>query len=355
MRLTEFDYALPPERIAQSPLEARDHSRLMVLDRQNRSMQHRTFREIGEFLRAGDVLVLNATRVFPARLRGRKRSGGKAELLLLEPLAPSLSPGERPLGGGSRWRALVRGASAPGVDVVFPENLSARLETLGAGGEWIVCFSREGVRAYLDRHGEMPLPPYIKRLEKNMKDSETYQTVFAREEGSIAAPTAGFHFTGALLKQLGVQGVKTIEVVLHVGWGTFRPIRTENIQDHAMLPENYQVSAETAAKLNAARRDGRRIIAVGTTSARTLESVYDPDNFRFRAGSGAAKLFIYPGYRFRGVDALITNFHLPHSTPLLLACAFYSGEPSFSLRVAYDEAIRGEYRFYSYGDAMFIQ
>ncbi len=340
---SEFEYDLPPEQIAQVPLCPRDGSKLMVVDRKMSQIEHRIFHQIDEFLKPGDVLVLNATRVFPARLRGHKRSGGKAELLLLRQEE------------GLHWQALVRGTSTPGAEIVFAEGLVARLNEELAEGEWRVTFSQGGVRDFLDKFGEMPLPPYIKRPERTTSDSTTYQTVFAREEGSIAAPTAGFHFTEALLDRLKAKGIKTVEVVLHVGWGTFRPVRSESIRDHRMLPERYELSAETALELNAARREGRRVIAVGTTSVRTLESTYDPENKIYRAQSAEANLFIYPGYRFQGLDALITNFHLPHSTPLLLACAFYSSTAAFTLRTAYAEAIRQKYRFYSYGDAMFIQ
>jgi S-adenosylmethionine:tRNA ribosyltransferase-isomerase len=343
LRLSEFEYLLPPERVAQAPISPRDHSRLMVVGRSDGALQHRRFHEIGGFLRSGDVLVLNATRVFPARLRGKKRSGGKAELLLL-----------RPEPGGC-WQALVRGASFPGTELVFPEGLTARLERCLENGEWIIRFSQEAVRPYLERFGEMPLPPYIKRPEKNPADGDTYQTVFARAEGSIAAPTAGFHFTPDLLNSLRGQGVQVVEIVLHVGWGTFRPVRAEHVQDHAMLPEFYEVTEAAAQQLNAARREKRRIVAVGTTAVRTLESVCHRSTEDFQAGSGSTNLFIYPGYAFRAVDALITNFHLPHSTPLLLANAFYGGSEPFGLRDAYETAIREHYRFYSYGDAMFIQ
>jgi len=223
-------------------------------------------------------------------------------------------------------------------------------------GEWTLQFSRNSLRSYLDQHGEMPLPPYIKRPKPQAADLDRYQTVYAEQEGAVAAPTAGFHFTPQLLERIHAKGVTVRSVVLHVGWGTFRPVRVGRIEDHKMLPETYEVSAIVADDLNEARREGRRIIAVGTTAVRTLETVCDQDRI-FRADRGEANLFIYPGYRFKSVDALITNFHLPDSTPLLLACAFYGGDPSipFSLRFAYEEAIREGYRFYSFGDAMFIQ
>jgi S-adenosylmethionine:tRNA ribosyltransferase-isomerase len=343
LRLLDFEYHLPPERIAQAPVTPRDQSRLMVLDRSRRSFSHQRFDEIGSFLRAGDVLVINATRVFPARLRGAKRTGGKAELLLLRPQSDA------------RWVALVRGASAIGMELVFPEDLTARLDQCLENGEWVVRFSRDGIRDYLERFGEMPLPPYIKRAEKNAVDTQTYQTVYARQEGSIAAPTAGFHFTPELLDLLREKGVSIVEIVLHVGWGTFRPVRADRIADHVMLPEFYEVNPDASAQLTAARKEGRRIVAVGTTSVRTLESVWDELSGEFRSGSAGTNLFIYPGYRFKAVDALVTNFHLPHSTPLLLANAFYGGPEVFSLRSAYQAAIENEYRFYSYGDAMLIQ
>jgi S-adenosylmethionine:tRNA ribosyltransferase-isomerase len=343
LKLSDFEYELPPDRIAQSPISPRDHSRLMVLDRATHSFQHHHFYDIGRFLHEGDVVVLNATRVFPARLRGKKTSGGKAELLLLRPEA------------GPRWQALVRGTSSPGAELLFSEGLSAKLESCLPNGEWVVCFSVDDVRGYLERYGEMPLPPYIKRPEKIPGDTQTYQTVFARNEGSVAAPTAGFHFTPELLVQLKNQGVQIVEIVLHVGWGTFRPVRAESIAEHEMLPEHYEVTELAATQLTEARREGRRIVAVGTTATRTLESIYQREQKLFQPGTSSTNLYIYPGYSFQAIDSLITNFHLPHSTPLLLASAFYGGEQPFSLREPYQEAIREGYRFYSYGDAMFIQ
>ena len=223
-------------------------------------------------------------------------------------------------------------------------------------GEWLLEFSKNHVRQYLDQYGEMPLPPYIKRAERDPADLERYQTVYAEAEGAVAAPTAGFHFTPELLAEIGAKGVIIQRIVLHVGWGTFRPVRTETIEKHRMLPERYTVSDEAAHALNRARAENRRIIAVGTTTVRTLETVVDAGG-TFHAGEGQSDLFIYPGYPFKAVDALLTNFHLPDSTPLLLASAFYGYEAGapFSLRHAYTVAIREGYRFYSYGDAMFIQ
>jgi S-adenosylmethionine:tRNA ribosyltransferase-isomerase len=345
MKLAEFQYDLPASAIAQEPITPRDHSNLMVLDRQNGQINHRKFYDIADYLKPGDVLVTNATKVYPSRVRGRKKTGGKVEVLLL-----SGDPADSKV-----WRALVRGATRP-TELVFPEDLTARMGRRLAEGEWEIEFSRNSLRKYLDRHGEMPLPPYIKRQGAQTQDLERYQTVYAREEGAVAAPTAGFHFTLELLKKIQDQGVIVQSILLHVGWGTFRPVRAADVENHKMLAEPYVVSGATAEELNKARREKRRIIALGTTATRTLETVCDRKGI-FHPGQGQADLFIYPGYQFRAVDALITNFHLPDSTPLLLACAFYGqglGE-HFSLRSAYAEAIQKKYRFYSYGDAMFIQ
>ena len=226
---------------------------------------------------------------------------------------------------------MVRGASAVGVELVFAEGWTALLETPLKNGEWIVRFSQNDVREFLERHGEMPLPPYIKRPAKNLSDAQTYQTVFARDEGSVAAPTAGFHFTPELLTSLRAQGILTVEVILHVGWGTFRPVRAERVQDHVMLPEHYQVSDQAAAQLNAARKKGRRIIAVGTTSVRTLESDLQSDQVSLILARQPPRIYSsIPAISFKAIDALITNFHLPDSTPLLLACAFYSIQETVS-------------------------
>ena len=350
MKLADFAYELPPSAIAQEPLAARDQSRLLVLDRRSKAIRHAHFYDLPDFLRAGDVLVLNSTRVFPARLRGKKKTGGKVEVLLIESFARSKSANAT-----SCWKALVRGVTRP-AELVFPEGLQARMTERLADGEWVLEFSGDHLRAYLDRQGEMPLPPYIKRPAPRAQDRTRYQTVYAQEEGAVAAPTAGFHFTPALLDTLRGRGISIQTLRLNVGWGTFRPVRCDRVEDHRMLAETYEVTAETAGALNVARQERRRIIAVGTTSVRTLESAFDPKE-GFHAGPGSTDLYIYPGYHFKAVDALITNFHLPDSTPLLLACAFYGGDPKapFSLRFAYDEAIREGYRFYSYGDAMFIQ
>ncbi len=378
MKLADFHYDLPAGAIAQEPLSQRDESRLMVLDRSTSTIQHHHFKNLVDLLKAGDVLVLNATKVFPARLRGKKSSGGKIELLLIEPQ-------------GDGWKALVRGTTKKAA-LEFPEGLKGTMEERLSEGEWRVHFSSNHIHDYLERHGEMPLPPYIKRPAPRASDLARYQTVYAADQGAIAAPTAGFHFTDTLLAALRAKGIEIETIVLHVGWGTFRPVRVEDVEQHRMLPETYEVSARAAEKLNAARRESRRIIAVGTTVVRTLESSCDKNGV-FQAGKGQADLFIYPGYHFKAPDALITNFHLPDSTPLFLASAFYSQAPSpsedgrgrgegkvvpssqpspvasagrrspdspalppvFSLRRAYEAAIHEGYRFYSYGDAMFIQ
>jgi S-adenosylmethionine:tRNA ribosyltransferase-isomerase len=342
MKRSDFYYELAPDRIAQEPVTPRDHSKLMVLDRPSGRMRHRRFHEITEFLRPGDVLVTNTTKVFPARLRGKKKTGGKVEVLLVA-------------SQGNLWKALVRGATRAS-ELVFPEGLEARMVERSNEGEWSLAFSSNHLRQYLDRHGEMPLPPYIKRPAPCGSDHERYQTVYADVEGAVAAPTAGFHFTPELLSAIQAKGVTLQSIVLHVGWGTFRPVRTESIEKHTMLPEAYEVSESAARELNKARKENRRVIAVGTSVVRTLETVCDAQG-SFQPGKGQANLYIYPGYRFKGVDALITNFHLPDSTPLLLACAFfgYDAKQPFSLRPAYEEATRQSYRFYSYGDAMFIQ
>jgi len=347
MKLSEFQYDLPPGRIAQEPASPRDASRLMLISLWSGRREHLRFFQLDERLGPSDVLVLNSTRVFPARLRGRKkRTGGKAELLLVGPDG----------GDPRRWRALVRGLRAP-AELAFPEGVSAALEKEQPNGEWRVRFSTPDLRAYLERHGEMPLPPYIKRPAPDFQDRERYQTVFAKTEGAVAAPTAGFHFTPALLERLKQKGVAVLEVILHVGWGTFRPVRSETVEEHSMLSENFEISAAAAAALNGARAQGKRIIAVGTTVVRTLETAFKED-VGFAAERGTSGLFIYPGYHFRAIGGLITNFHLPDSTPILLASAFYADRGRaaaagpFALRDAYQEAIGAGYRFYSYGDAM---
>ncbi len=339
MKLSDFNYDLPKELIAQDPLENRSDSRLMVIHRDTDAIEHRIFREIGEYISPGDILVMNDTRVIPARLIGVRESGGAAEILLLKRLDID------------RWEAIVRPGKKlrPGAKVSFGEGkLVGEIEEVAEEGNRIVRFHYDGVfESILDELGQMPLPPYITH---KLQDKERYQTVYAKHEGSAAAPTAGLHFTKELLKALEEKGVETAFVTLHVGLGTFRPVKTENILEHHMHTEYCEVSKETAEKVNRVKERGGRVIAVGTTSVRTLESMTEEDGV-LRAGSRDTDIFIYPGYRFKLVDSLITNFHLPESTLLMLVSAFYDREKILS---AYSEAVQEKYRFFSFGDAMLI-
>ncbi|MBQ2613851.1 MAG: tRNA preQ1(34) S-adenosylmethionine ribosyltransferase-isomerase QueA [Clostridia bacterium] len=341
MTTKDFYYDLPQELIAQTPLADRTASKLLVLDRENGGISHRIFREITEYLKPGDCLVMNNTRVIPARLYGVKEgSGGKIEFLLLKRLELDV------------WEVILKpGKKAKvGSRFVFGDGLlTAEVLALVEDGKRIVKFSYDGVwEEILDRLGEMPLPPYIK---EKLTDRERYQTVYSKIEGSAAAPTAGLHFTDALLKEIQNKGVKIAYLTLHVGLGTFRPVSVENVEEHIMHTEQYEVSAEAAECINQTRKNGGRVIAVGTTSVRTLETVADTDG-TVKAGVGETNIFIYPGYRFKAVDAMITNFHLPESTLLMLISAFAGKEKIFA---AYHEAIAQNYRFFSFGDAMFIQ
>ncbi len=339
MKLSDFMYDLPEERIAQTPVEPRDHSRLMVLHRDTHEIEHRRFDDIIEYLNPGDCLVINETRVIPARLFGERPSGGACEVLLLRQLGPK------------RWDTLVRPGKKlkPGAEVIFGDGrLRCHvLETTDVGGR-IVEFECQGsFEAALDALGEMPLPPYI---HEKLKDRDRYQTVYARQDGSAAAPTAGLHFTPQLLDRIRAKGVEIVPVLLHVGLGTFRPVKTENIEEHEMHSEYFEVSPEAAAKVNAAKDRGGRVIAVGTTSVRTLESA--ARDGRLIAASGETNIFIRPGYHWQLVDALITNFHLPGSTLIMLVSALYDRERILD---AYEIAVKEQYRFFSFGDAMFIE
>ena len=339
MKLSDFMYDLPEERIAQTPVEPRDHSRLMVLDRGAHTVEHRHFYDVIDYLNPGDALVVNETRVIPARLYGVRAGGGACEVLLLKQLAPK------------RWEALVRPGKKlrPGASVTFGEGrLIGRIAgTTDAGGR-IVDFECEGTfEAALDELGEMPLPPYI---HEHLEDRERYQTVYAKQEGSAAAPTAGLHFTPELLGRIREKGIDIVPVLLHVGLGTFRPVKVENIEEHEMHAEFFEVTPESAQRINAARARGGRIVAVGTTSVRTLESAAEDGVLMPKRGE--TRIFIRPGYRFQMVDALITNFHLPGSTLMMLVSALYDREHILS---AYEEAVRDGYRFFSFGDAMLIQ
>lgn len=346
MDINQFDYELPESLIAQTPLAERSSSRLMTLNRETGEIGHHVFRDLVRFLVPGDILVMNDTRVIPARLFGRKKGGGaNVELLLLKQLE------------GDRWetlakpgRRLKRGAVIEFGDEAGQPQLQAEVvEELADGGR-VVHFHYDGIfMEILERLGQMPLPPYIK---ETLPDRERYQTVYAREPGSAAAPTAGLHLTDDLLEELRAKGVRTAYVTLHVGLGTFRPVSTDNILDHRMHEEYYELPAETAALLNEAKAAGKRIIAVGTTSCRTLETVAQQcGDGPLRAMNGWTDIFIYPGYQFRIVDALVTNFHLPKSTLLMLISALAGRE---RVMEAYAEAVRERYRFFSFGDAMFI-
>ena len=339
MKTSDFYYDLDKSLIAQTPLPNRDESKLLVYDRGTGKTEHRIFSDITRYLRPGDALVLNETKVFPARLLGAKKGAGAAcEILLLKRL--SIDSWEAILKPGRRLR--------PGDAVAFSDRLSAVIVKKKEDGVAEVRFEYDGVfEEILDALGEMPLPPYI---HEKLKDKDRYQTVYARERGSAAAPTAGFHFTEGLLKKIEESGVKIVKILLHVGLGTFRPVKVKNIEDHVMHEEYYSVPEEAADIINGARKEGGRIVAVGTTCVRALESVSDAGG-RVSPGSGNTGIFITPGYEFKAVDALITNFHLPESTLLMLVSAFAGREKVLEL---YRIAAERRYRFFSFGDAMLI-
>jgi S-adenosylmethionine:tRNA ribosyltransferase-isomerase len=342
LRTSDYDFDLPPDRIAQAPAERRDASRLLVVDRATGTLSHRVFSGLVEYIPAGDALVLNETRVFPARLLGTRASGAEAEVLLLTPQG-----GEEKL-----WTALVRpGAKLkPGRTVDVAPDLSVEIVESTPGGERIVRLHTPLTLAEaLDRYGEVPLPPYVQHRATE-EDRERYQTVYARERGSVAAPTAGLHFTPELLAALEAKGVRIVRLVLHVGVGTFRPVETDDPAEHRMHSEWYHVPADAAAALNETRAAGAALWAVGTTVTRTLETVTD-ESGTVHPGEGWTDIFIRPPYRYRAVDHLVTNFHLPRSTLLMLVAAF----AGYDLMIrAYREAIEREYRFFSYGDAMVL-
>ncbi|HYJ79694.1 MAG TPA: tRNA preQ1(34) S-adenosylmethionine ribosyltransferase-isomerase QueA [Longimicrobiaceae bacterium] len=341
-RTADYDFHLPPDQIAQAPAHRRDGSRLLVLDRPSGALSHRVFTDLADCVPAGDALVLNETRVFPARLVGRKPTGAAAEVLLLTP-----EGGEEML-----WRALVRpgGKLKPGRMVEVSPELTVEIVASTPGGERIVRLHTPlPLTEALERYGEVPLPPYITH-PATTEDRERYQTVYARERGSVAAPTAGLHFTPELLERLEEKGVRIVRLVLHVGVGTFRPVETEDPAEHRMHAEWYDVSPAAAGALNETRSTGGSIWAVGTTVARTLETVADEGGV-MHAGSGWTDIFIRPPYRFRAVDHLLTNFHLPRSTLLMLVAAFAGHD---AVMRAYGEAVEAGYRFFSYGDAMLV-
>lgn len=345
--LGDYDYELPCELIAQEPIGRRDHSRLLRLERSTGIVSHHRFDEIAGFLSAGDVLVVNDTAVVKARLLGRKESGGKVEVFLLD-----YAGGSRP--SDSRrfsCECLVRSSKPArlGTRFVFGEGLRGKVIAAGAGSCRVEFSSEEDFEAALDRWGHVPLPPYIRRADEP-RDRNAYQTVYAAVKGAVAAPTAGLHFTPELIRRLQALGIAVTPITLHVGYGTFAPVRTDDIRDHRMHAERFTIPAATAESVVAARANGKRVVAVGTTVVRTLEYATD-DQRRLTAGSGSCDLFIYPGFRFKAIDAMITNFHLPKSTLLMLVSAFAGRENVLN---AYCEAVRERYRFYSYGDAMLI-
>lgn len=339
MKTSDFDYELPPELIAQTPLERRDGSRLMTLDKATGEVGHRHFYDLPSLLRAGDCLVLNDSRVLPARLIGHRESGGAAEVLLLT------DKGDR------TWECLVRPGRKlrEGAKVIFGDGmLTAEITKVLPDGNRLVRFAYKGIfLEVLERLGKMPLPPYIK---EELQDRERYQTVYSKEVGSAAAPTAGLHFTKKLLKQVEDMGVKVCYVTLHVGLGTFRPVAEEELEEHDMHSEFCVISQETADIINQTKENGGRVICVGTTSCRTLESWAGEDG-TMKASSGWTNIYIYPGYRFKVMDALVTNFHLPQSTLIMLVSALAGRE---HVLAAYREAVKERYRFFSFGDAMFI-
>ena len=339
MKKTDFYFDLPEELIAQTPLAKRDTSRMLHLDKVTGAVEHRHFYDLPEYLRAGDCLVINDTRVLPARLLGARESGGGVELVLLRDL------------GDGRWECLSRPGrkTRPGTKLSFGDGeLTATVEAVAEGGNRIVQFHYEGIfLEILEKLGKMPLPPYIR---EELADAERYQTVYSRALGSAAAPTAGLHFTPELLDQIRAMGVRICTVTLHVGLGTFRPVKEDEIENHEMHAEFCIVSQETADAVNQTKQSGGRVIAVGTTSCRTLESFTGEDGL-LKAGSGWTDIFIYPGYRFKCIDALVTNFHLPESTLIMLVSALAGRE---HILKAYSIAVQQRYRFFSFGDAMLI-
>jgi len=346
MKTSDFDYELPPERIAQEPLEERDASRLLVLDRSSGSVAHRAFRELPSLLRQGDLLVLNDTKVVPARLYGRREAtGGGVEVLFVERLS------------GANWLALTKsgGSLRPGERLSLAEGrVRARIvERRGQEGDVLEILSQEPLERVLDEAGHMPVPPYIRRDGRSPPsalDRLRYQTVYARSPGAVAAPTAGLHFTERVFRELEARGVAREFVTLRVGPGTFRPVKAAELESHRMDPEDFEVPERTAEAIRLCRGRGGRVVAVGTTVVRALESAAAEDG-TVRPGRGRASIFIVPGHRFRAIDAMLTNFHLPRGTPLVLVCAFAGRE---RVLAAYREALRAGYRFLSYGDAMLI-
>ena len=341
MKLEEFDYNLPEELIAQVPIQKRDESRLMVVDREKRTIEDKVFRDIIDYLEPGDCLVRNNTKVIPARLYGKKDTGANVEFVLLKQLE------------GDIWESIVRPGNKlkPGSKVIFGDGLlNAEILEILEDGTRKVKFTYEGIfNEILDKIGLMPLPPYI---HESLKENDRYQTVYAKYEGSAAAPTAGLHFTPELLKKIEEKGIKIANVTLHVGIGTFRPVKEENIEEHKMHTEHFYIKQEDVEKINEAKNNGKKVIAVGTTSCRVLETITDENTGLVKQIESDTGIYIYPGYKFKCVDGLITNFHLPKSTLLMLVSALADRE--FILE-AYNKAVEEKYRFFSFGDAMFIK
>lgn len=339
MNVSDFYYDLPEELIAQTPIEKRDESRLMVLNRANQTIEHKTFKDIIDYLEPGDCLVRNNTKVIPARLYGKKATGAKIEFLLLNRIE------------GDIWECIVRPGHKlkPGTEVEFGDGiLKAKVLDVMEGGTRKVEFKYEGIfNEILDKIGLMPLPPYI---HESLKDNDRYQTVYAKYEGSAAAPTAGLHFTPELFEKIKAKGIDVANVTLHVGIGTFRPVKVENVEEHHMHSEHFYIKQEDADKINNAKKNGKRVIAVGTTSCRVLETIAD-ENGMVKPTEGDTQIFIYPGYKYKCLDGLVTNFHLPESTLIMLVSALAGKD---YIMKAYNEAVKERYRFFSFGDAMLI-
>lgn len=340
MKVSEFNYNLPEELIAQTPLEKRDESRLMVLDREKQTIENKTFKDIIDYLEPGDCLVRNNTKVIPARIYGKKETGANIEFLLLNNIE------------GDIWESIVRPGNKlhVGTKVIFGDGLlTAEILEIMPGGTRKVKFFYEGIfNEILDQIGLMPLPPYI---HEELKDRDRYQTVYAKYKGSAAAPTAGLHFTPELLKKIEEKGVKIANVTLHVGIGTFRPVKEDTVEKHEMHTEHFYIKQEDVEKINETKLNGKKVIAVGTTSCRVLETIADEKGL-VKVTEGDTKIFIYPGYKFKCLDGLITNFHLPQSTLLMLVSALAGKE---YIMKAYNQAVKEKYRFFSFGDAMFIK
>jgi len=355
-RLSDYDYDLPKEKIAQKPCENRSESRLLHLNRKSESMGHHQFKDIAGLLKSDDLLVINNTRVVPARLSGRKESGGKVEVLIIDYAAGMKNLEET---GFFKCDCLVKASKNPkkGAKLFLGDEGEAKIEASVEAVKGFVSeikfLNGDKFLSFLKRFGKIPLPPYIKRddLSSGKSDREDYQTVYATKEGAVAAPTAGLHFTKALMDDLEKKGIEFATITLHVGYGTFVPVRVDDIRDHQIHSEYFSLSKENADKINKARQQNRRIVAVGTTSVRTLEFLSDEKGL-VAPQAGMCDLFIYPGYTFKCVDAMITNFHLPESTLLMLVSAFYTRK---KILEAYKKAIKKDYRFFSYGDAMLIE